>query len=303
MNLVIENAESHLNNFIAGLESRAQTWRIISIEFQDCETLHSPLFQNLCEKNLHTFFDQSDCRIFWLKPSFILIFFQGRALPIEKCVEGFLKETEFKGFGRFFDIMDLSIHWNNLISLVGRITTKKPAAKTPATAEKIIKETNDEIEFSQGDTFTITLSKEHIRQMAFLRLGREKPLLLLVEDDPFTLQLVRLALKDSFEIIAAETARQALAYYQRHLPDMVFQDIQLPDGNGINILEQVNIADPNAYVVMLSSHSQKEIIIDCQMKGAKGFIGKPFTRQRLNDAAVKFLDFKKKSLMGQYHGT
>ena len=105
MNLVYEKTDVLLKAFLDSIQPKPQSWRVISIEFQDCETLHSPLFQNLCLKNLQTAFDQTECRIFWAKPSFILVFFQGRALPIEKCVEQFFKETEFKGFGRFFDIL------------------------------------------------------------------------------------------------------------------------------------------------------------------------------------------------------
>lgn len=126
-----------------------------------------------------------------------------------------------------------------------------------------------------------------------MRAARSKPLLLLVEDDPFTLQLVKLALKDMFEIISAETARQAILYYQRHLPDMVFEDIQLPDGNGISLLKQMVAADNDAYVVMLSSHAQKEKILECLDIGAKGFIAKPFTRQRLIDTATKYIGTRK----------
>ncbi len=304
MNLVHEKTEHLLTAFLDQIKPKPQSWRIISIEFQDCETLHSTLFQNLCLKNLHTFFDETECKIFWHKPGFILIFFQGRAMPIEKCVEGFLKETEFKGFGRFFDILDLSIHWDNLMTLVHRMSLVKPR---PVIEEK--QESRQEIEFLEKPQvlptvgFTIELSKEKIKHLAPTRKARIKPLALLVEDDPFTLQLVKIAFKETFEIITAETARQALVYYQRHLPDIVFLDIQLPDGNGIHLLEQMTNADDNSHIVMLSSHSQKEKIIECLSNGAKGFIAKPFTRQRLIDAADKFKSARKTSLGDNKHGT
>ena len=308
MNLVHEKTETLLNAFLEQIKPKPQSWRLISIEFQDCETLHSQLFQNLCLKNLHQFFDETECKIFWHKPGFLFIFFQGRAMPIEKCVEGFLKETEFKGFGRFFDILDLSIHWNDLMVLMERISLIKPhpaiekKEETPAIEYSSIAQQSD-IPQQNAAGFTIELSREKIQHLLPMRKGRVKPLVLLVEDDPFTLQLVKIAFKETFEIITAETARQALVYYQRHLPDIVFLDIQLPDGNGINLLEQMNKADDNSYVVMLSSHSQKEKIVECLSHGAKGFIAKPFTRQRLIDAADKFKSVRKASLEGNRHGT
>lgn len=293
MYLVHENSETLLKGFMKSIEDKPQSWRVISIEFQDCETLHSPLFQNLCLKNLHDSFDETECRIYWIKPSFVLVMFQGRALPIEKCVEEFLKETEFKGFGRFFEILDLSIHWQNFQALVQRIGT--PVTKQSSDTKMHIADSDVS---GQKDGFVVELSADKIHQMYPTRAARTKPLLLLVEDDPFTLQLVKLAMKDMFDIIGAETARQAISFYQRHLPDMVFLDIQLPDGNGINILKQICAADDDCYAVMLSSHSQKEKIIDCLTHGSKGFIAKPFTRQRLIDAAIKFKETRKLPRVG-----
>lgn len=306
MNLVYEKTESLLTAFIEQIKPKPQSWRVISIEFQDCETLHSALFQNLCLKNIELFFSQSECKIFWKKPGFLLIFFQGRAMPIEKCVEGFLKEIEFKGFGRFFDILDLSIHWKNLVSLLTRIGITLETEKHAPYKETINPDKKELKPSIQPDSigFTIRLSEEKINQLKPIRKSRVTPLILLVEDDPFTLQLVKLVFKEGFEVITAETARQALVYYQRHLPDMVFLDIQLPDGNGIDLLEQMKKADDDAYVIMLSSHSQKEKIIDCLQHGAKNFIAKPFTRQRLVDATDKFkATYKKNHPETNRHGT
>lgn len=295
MELIHENTNKLLQAFIKKIQEKSQSWRLITIEFQDCQTLHAPLFQNLCHKNLVLFFEQTECQIFWQKPGMIFVFFQGRAMPIEKCVEGFLKEVEFKDSGRFFDILDLSIHWNTLLAMINRIfPNNTPEAHEANTSPQIQPDApppQAPITFQQG--FNIELSRQKIESLIPIRNSRTKPLLLLVEDDPFTLQLVKLAFKDSYDIIAAETARQALVYYQRHLPDMVFLDIQLPDGNGINLLQQMKAADTGSYVVMLSSHSQKEKIIECQNYGAKGFIAKPFTRQRLIDATEKYKTSKK----------
>lgn len=307
MNLVHEKTEPLLNAFLEQIKPKPQSWRLISIEFQDCETLHSTLFQNLCLKNLHHFFDETECKIFWHKPGFLFIFFQGRAMPIEKCVEGFLKETEFKGFGRFFDILDLSIHWENLITLMERISIVKQKEVIDKKDDSVLVEFSSTPSTPQTEQvssgFKIELSRAKIQHLLPVRKGRIKPLVLLVEDDPFTLQLVKIAFKETFEVITAETARQALVYYQRHLPDIVFLDIQLPDGNGINLLKQMTDADDLAYIVMLSSHSEKEKIVECLEHGAKGFIGKPFTRQRLIDASDKFKSFRKLSLGQKNHGT
>jgi len=303
MYLAQENSLTHLDHFLKKIEGKPDSWRLISVEFQSNELLHSKLFENLCAKGLVTSFEQTECQIFWVKPEFILIYFQGRALPIEKCVEEFFKHTEFKGFGRFFDILDLSIHWDTMIGVIDRIRKNFEDRKPPTYSSMGQPEAAPSQDNAQS-SLILELSKDRIKQMSSIRAHRSRPLILLVEDDPFTQQLVKLAIKDSFEIVAAETALQAIAYYQRHLPDLVFLDIQLPDGNGINLLNKISEADPNHYIVMLSSHTQKEKIIECQGFGAKGFIGKPFTRQRLVDALEKFKSAKNKtSVLEGIHGT
>lgn len=297
MNLVHEKTEVLLKSFLEQIKPKQQSWRLISIEFQNCETLQSPLFQNLCHKNLERIFIESECTIFWQKPGFVLIFFQGRALPIEKCVEYFLKETEFRGFGRFFDILDLSVDWNNLQKLLQRMAAPQPALKIDMEEPK-------EEKVLVSNEFRFELVTEKLINLQETRKSRTKPLILLVEDDPFTLQLVKLAFKEGFDVITAETARQALVYYQRHLPDMVFLDIQLPDGNGMALLKQMTKADKNSHIIMLSSHSQKDIILESISSGSKGFIAKPFTRQRLVDATDKFLLSKSQTAIGiNRHGT
>lgn len=297
MNLVHEKTEVLLKTFLEQIKPKQQSWRLISIEFQNCDTLNSPLFQNLCLKNIHHFFKESEATIFWYKPGFVLVFFQGRAMPIEKCVEGFLKETEFRGFGRFFDILDLSIDWDNLQKLLHRILAPAPPTIKIDMADAPVQK-------PIFHEFRFELLTEKIESLFEIRRSRLRPLIMLVEDDPFTLQLVKLAFKDGFDVITAETARQALVYYQRHLPDMVFLDIQLPDGNGMDLLKQMTKADKESHIIMLSSNSQKEKILDCISSGSKGFIGKPFTRQRLSDATDKFQLSKAQNTVGSNrHGT
>lgn len=289
MYLVHENTETLVKAFLQDISAKPQSWRVISIEFQDCNTLYSPLFQNLCLCTLKECFGHTECRLYWNHAGSLLVFFQGRALPVEKCVETFLKETEFKEFGRFYDIFDLSVHWQMLLDAIDRIY--RPAPPEKIQAKEALQPMPTKADTPSG--FHFELSPERVRAAAPARQLRLKPLLLIVEDDSFTLQLVRLAMQDNFDIIVAETARQAILYYQRHLPDMVFQDIQLPDGSGIDILKQIAAVDPESYVVMLSSHAQREKILDCLNSGAKGFIGKPFTRQRLIDASLKFREERK----------
>ena len=287
MRFIHEKTDLMLHHFLEEIEPRPQTWRVISIEFQNSETVQSPLFQSLCRTQIQDIFKDTDAHIFWHKPGFILIFFKGRVLPIERCVGTLLKEIEFKGVKRFFDILDLSIHWQNLLMLMDQVTLTDATSLLPKGTAVGIRPNDKTLE-----NFKISLSEDRITYLKPSRLSRERPVILLVEDDLVILQLVKAVVDEYFDVVFAETVRQATVYYQRHLPDMVFLDIQLPDGNGMEFLQEIVDADSEAHIVMLSAQHQKEKILEALEIGAKNFIPKPFTRPNLIDAIEAFFDQK-----------
>ena len=104
---------------------------------------------------------------------------------------------------------------------------------------------------------------------------------LLVEDDPVTRWMVRSALKHQCEFICAPTANKAYGIYSSYQPDVVFLDIDLPDGNGYAVLEWIMRNDPGACVVMFSSNDNLDNITNALDDGAAGFIAKPFLKEQL----------------------
>ena len=112
------------------------------------------------------------------------------------------------------------------------------------------------------------------------RNGRIKPLILLVEDDAFSHKLIATAL-EGYDVIFAEHGRSAIEKYLHKAPDIVFLDIDLPDVSGHDVLAKILSFDKQAYIVMLSGNSQSENVRNAISVGAKGFITKPFTKDRL----------------------
>ena len=114
-----------------------------------------------------------------------------------------------------------------------------------------------------------------------LRRARHPAHVLVVEDDPLTRRVVVSALGESHAMITEENARNAVASYLLHAPDVVFLDIGLPDVDGFSVLDQIMAIDPDAFVVMFSSHDDAQTIDKALKAGAKGFVSKPFKKETL----------------------
>lgn len=113
------------------------------------------------------------------------------------------------------------------------------------------------------------------------RKKRVKPQVMVIEDDAFTRQLVLNIMRKQYPIEGTGKPAEALSMYIKLAPNVLFLDINLPDVTGHELLERILEIDPNAYVVMLSGNADANNITAAMAKGAKGFVGKPFTKDKL----------------------
>ena len=68
--------------------------------------------------------------------------------------------------------------------------------------------------------------------------------ILLVEDDPATRTFLADELTaDGYEMLVAESLREALRLLETKYPDVVVLDVGLPDGSGLDLLRRVRLAD------------------------------------------------------------
>lgn len=117
--------------------------------------------------------------------------------------------------------------------------------------------------------------------------------IMLVEDDQLTRQLVAKSLKQDFAIITACDTEEAVTNYLLYAPDIVFLDINLPDGDGFSVLEQIMALDDDAYVIMFSGNSYLDNVTHALSHGAHGFIAKPFKKDQIQHYINEFLSTHK----------
>ncbi len=96
---------------------------------------------------------------------------------------------------------------------------------------------------------------------------------------------VLLALRPVAQVLEAADVRQALGLLDAHADvDLVLLDLQLPDGDGLDVLEDINRLHPAVPVVMLSGRQDPDTMRRALGRGAQGFIPKTEPRKVLAGA-------------------
>ncbi len=104
---------------------------------------------------------------------------------------------------------------------------------------------------------------------------------LLVEDElPISNFISTILTHNSYNVIKAETGRDALALTSSHCPDIILLDLGLPDMDGIDVLK--NIREWSSIpVVVVSARGHEREKVEALDLGADDYITKPFGTSEL----------------------
>ncbi len=115
------------------------------------------------------------------------------------------------------------------------------------------------------------------------------PHALIVDDDPGFLQpLTELVEREGFTITAAGSVQEARAQLRSQLPDLLLTDLYLPDGKGIDLLEDLDAGGSTA-VVLLTGHASVDTAVEALRKGATDYLTKPVDVPRLKTVLANVL--------------
>ena len=115
--------------------------------------------------------------------------------------------------------------------------------------------------------------------------------IMLVDDAAFMRMTIKNALTKAgyVNIIEASDGQIAVETYQKEHPDLVIMDITMPNMDGIQALQAIKTADPEARVVMCSAMGQEGMVVEAIKLGAKDFIVKPFKQDRILQTVEKII--------------
>ncbi|MGB4057181.1 MAG: response regulator [Alphaproteobacteria bacterium] len=174
------------------------------------------------------------------------------------------------------DLFEIGVDWPRLRT----ICEKKIENRKILEEEGKRKNSKEKEVLNHGEALS-ELNSQLIASLPRRRTERDKMEIMIVEDDMFSQRLVTNSLKAKYNISLSEDGRGAIMTYLTKAPDVLFLDIGLPDMDGHAVLERIFKIDPNAYVVMFSGNGNRENILKAIELGAKGFVGKPFTQDKL----------------------
>ena len=178
------------------------------------------------------------------------------------------------------ELYDLALQTGTLLMLLEK-KNRSSRNETEATAKERALEQAATLAAHKRQEVLSQRVRKNAEQIAAQRGLRSEPILMIIEDDPFSRRLVENALQKQYQLTGLETAEGALSAYADISPDLLFLDINLPDVTGHELLEKIIALDPKAYVVMLSGNADKTNVMNAMQRGAVGFVAKPFSPDKL----------------------
>jgi signal transduction histidine kinase/ligand-binding sensor domain-containing protein/CheY-like chemotaxis protein/AraC-like DNA-binding protein len=123
-----------------------------------------------------------------------------------------------------------------------------------------------------------------------LGLDSQKPLVLLVENNPDVVDFVRISLGDKYNFIVAENGEEGLGHATRFAPTLIVSDVMMPVMDGLTLCRKIkeNTRTSHIPIILLTARQQDENKVEGIRMGADSYLTKPFTIDLL-DATIEHL--------------
>ncbi len=109
-----------------------------------------------------------------------------------------------------------------------------------------------------------------------------KKKILILEDDGDICFLLNVILKnDNVNIENVNSIAQANVFLKEETPDVLIMDNKLPDGRGVNHIQEIKENYPKLKIIMISGKSDASDKAKAMKHGADRFLAKPFTKEQM----------------------
>ena len=107
--------------------------------------------------------------------------------------------------------------------------------------------------------------------------NNRKPSVLVVDDDHMMREMLKLILhSDDYQVLGeAANGKNAITLCANLKPGLVLLDINMPEMDGLQALEEIRKISPVTKVIMVSAEATMDRVSEAIKKGAVGFVVKP----------------------------
>ncbi len=125
--------------------------------------------------------------------------------------------------------------------------------------------------------------------------GENRRILVIDDERPILLTLEALLTRHGYQVDVAATAAIGQRFLRDNAHALVLLDLQLPDADGLQMLNQIKTDHPEIQVIILTAHDSLSNAIESIKRGAYHFISKPYAAEELMSLVDKALE--KQSLL------
>ena len=118
----------------------------------------------------------------------------------------------------------------------------------------------------------------------------DRRILIIDDQRPILMTLEALLKRHDYEVDTAPTWSQGLKLLSSKSPALLLLDLQLPDAEGLEVLDQIKTEFPGTQVIILTAHDSLRNAIESIKRGAYHFISKPYAPEELLSLIEKALE-------------
>ncbi|HCA76291.1 MAG TPA: sigma-54-dependent Fis family transcriptional regulator [Alteromonas sp.] len=121
-----------------------------------------------------------------------------------------------------------------------------------------------------------------------------KTTVLIVEDDAGLREaLVDTLLLADYQVVAADSAEQAIMLLSKQSVDIVVSDIQMGEMNGLALLKAIKSKDANLPVLLMTAYATVDDAVSAMRDGATDYLSKPFAPEVLLNLVGRYAPAQK----------
>lgn len=112
-----------------------------------------------------------------------------------------------------------------------------------------------------------------------------------VDDSAFERKvIIDMLTKAGHNVIEADCGEKGVELYTKEKPDIVLMDLRMPGIGGAEAIKQILASDPKAKIIVVSIVRDQETMDELIKNGAKDYVKKPVTPDRLTQAINKAME-------------